>query len=83
MINGEKTEREIEMEAYFETVKGKFKIFVQNQGESETTDEELSVQTSFTEIDRALHKVKLDIITNAKLGLRKPIQVFVRRIIEK
>ena len=86
-IQGTKTEWEKESEGRWKD--GNFEIAIVEMEKAKSVENReihtivsswAEFVSTFTELERALHKIKLDIITNATHDMREPIKIYVRRL---
>jgi hypothetical protein len=85
MINGKKTEREIDMERNLELL-GNWEARVVNTQavEEGKVGRVATITTPYSSrdgdtLDSITHKIKLDLITNLKYGFENPIKVAIRK----
>ena len=77
MINGPKTNREVELENRMKESNFTWKVTVINSEDGDVIMTHYS--SEIDSLDNVLHKIKLDLMTNLEYGLVNPIQVIIKQ----
>ena len=73
MLEGGKTDREIALEQRIADKEVKIRVVSRELDNGKA----IEIDSNFDDIERALHKIKLDILVNVFYGFKNPILVFV------